>query len=143
MFPGIPLPGGIQMAVLAAVVVGAGLFFWHYTDVKDQRDAALAQVGALQTAHEVQADTIDTLRDALDEWNAQADKFQATLEALAEAQKTANAYTKRMNDVLSKHDLERLAKGKPGLIERRINDGTASIFRMFESATGGSEDGSN
>jgi hypothetical protein len=41
----------------------------------------------------------------------------------------------RLQDVQRSHDLEALAKARPGLIERRINDGTARVFGMFEDAT--------
>lgn len=35
--------------------------------------------------------------------------------------------------VLQSHDLTALAKAKPGLIERRINDGTQKVFDDIES----------
>ena len=37
---------------------------------------------------------------------------------------------------LQKHDLTRLSLKKPGLIEKRINDGTKELFESFESLTG-------
>lgn len=137
---GMLAPSGLKMALLAALAVAIAGAYWHYTTVKGERDAALAQVGALQVAHETQKATIATLEGAVDQWKEQAEKFQATLDALADAQVEANSQARKLNDVLGKHDLERLSEAKPALIERRINSGTADVFRMFESATGGRND---
>jgi hypothetical protein len=34
--------------------------------------------------------------------------------------------------IFRKHDLTKLARRKPGLIEPRINNGTAQVFRQVE-----------
>ena len=131
------IPSGGKMAVMAAVVVALGMFSWHYTNVKDARDEALAQVGALQVENQIQDQTIIAQSNRLQDFvNAQRE-FQLTLNAMAEAQVEANDTAKELNDVLSEHDLTRLSLAKPNLIERRINDGTLDVFRMFESTTGG------
>ena len=135
------VPSGVKMALLAALVAAAGLFYWHYTTVKSERDAALAQVGALQVENKVQDATIDALEANIKEWEAAQERMQATLDALATAQTEATAQQRKLNDVLSKHDLSALSVAKPGLLERRINRGTADVFRMFECATGGCPDG--
>ena len=40
-----------------------------------------------------------------------------------------------LRQLLTEHDLTRLAAEKPGLIERKINDSTSEIFRTIESDT--------
>lgn len=134
------LPSGAKLALLGALVAAAGLLYWHYTNVVNARDAALAQVGALQVENQVQDQTINTLEGAVDRWSEHAKMLQETNEAMAKAQREASAEQRRLNDVLAKHDLEYLSLRKPGLIERRINSGTADILGMFERATSGRED---
>ena len=51
---------------------------------------------------------------------------------LAEATK----YKDELINKLQKHDLTRLSLKKPGLIEKRINNGTKKLFESFESLTG-------
>ena len=131
------LPGGAKMAMLAAVAVAVAMFYWHYTVVKGERDAAMAQVGALQVANSVQVSTIHSLESVVEEWAAQASQMQETLGAMQEAQVEANKHQRRIADVLGKHDMEVLALGKPVLVERVINRGTADVFSMFESVTEG------
>jgi uncharacterized coiled-coil protein SlyX len=134
------VPSGIKMALLAALVAAAGMFYWHYTSVKSERDAALAHVGALKVENQVQDATIDALEENIAEWEAAQERMQATLDALATAQAKATEQQRKLNDVLSKHDLGALSVAKPGLLERRINRGTADVFRMFECASGGCPD---
>lgn len=131
------LPGGAKMAMLAAVAVALAMFYWHYTVVKGERDAAMAQVGALQVANEVQVSTISDLNSAVQEWAGSAAKMQETLGAMQVAQVEANKHQRRIADVLGKHNMEVLALAKPVLVERAVNRGTADVFSMFECATGG------
>ena len=49
-----------------------------------------------------------------------------------------NAMQTEMDDYLSifkRHDLTKLAKAKPGLIQPRINNGTKEVFRAIEEAS--------
>jgi hypothetical protein len=126
---------GLKVALLGVLAVAIGGAYWHYTVVKGERDAAIALVGALQVADTVQKETISTLEGVNKEWKTSLEEFQDTLDAVADNQIEANEHARRLNDVLSKHDLERLSLAKPGLIERRINRGSADILGMFESAT--------
>ena len=127
---------GIKMLAAGVLLTAVAGAYWHYTSVKNERNAAMAQVGALNVAHKVQSATISTLERAIRQWKTQADRFQLALDAMTEAQVEANSQTRRLNNVLSKHDLERLSLAKPGLIERRINRGTADILSVFECASG-------
>ena len=45
-------------------------------------------------------------------------------------------YGNQLEEKLTKHDLEMLARKKPGLIEKRINDATKKVFEEIESNTG-------
>ena len=135
------VPSALKIGAVVAVIAAVGGAYWHYTNVKNQRDLAIAQVSALNLQVETQNQTIDSLEIAVEDWSRSAERFQATLDALANAQVEATAEARRLNDVLGKHDLERLADAKPVLIERRINSGTADILRLLRCASGsGSED---
>ncbi len=139
MMFGLLIPSGAKMALMAALAVAVGAAYWHYTVVKGERDLALQHVGALTVATTVQRTTIKNQEKAIGNWAKAQARMQVTLDALATAQVEANSTARRLNDVLSKHDLHALSLAKPGLIERRINSGTANIFRMFESETGGGD----
>lgn len=130
---GIGLKGVLLIGLLAAAA-GA---YWHYTVVKSERDMALQKIGALEVSIETQKAFIADQQASLEAFVASQVTMQATLNALNDNAIQSNEQMRKLNDVLAKHDLERLALAKPGLIESRINRGTSDILGMFESVTGG------
>ncbi len=139
------VPSGIKMALVGALAVAVGLFYWHYTVVKTERDQAFATIGAMEVAKKIQDTTIVEQRKAIATWSKHQAQMQETLGAMAKTQMESGKQARRLNDVLAKHDLGKLALRKPGLIERRINSGTADIIRMLNAATAErkSDDGAN
>jgi hypothetical protein len=129
-------PSGIKMlflGLLTAAVAAVGIYIMV---LRGDLATAQAQVGALQTAKAVQDTTIKVQGGALQDWKKWSEGIKTTLDSVAKAQQEANAYTRKLNDVLSQHDLKALSLGKPGLIEPRINSGTADVLRMLRSASG-------
>lgn len=143
MFAGMLGGVGLRLAIIAAIAVAVGGFYLHYQNIVNERNEALQQVGALEVANKAQATTIERLVENTAEWARSAEAFQETLDELANNQTRANEQTKRLNDVLSRHDLTALSLAKPGLIQRRINSGTSDILRLFESETSGSKNRSD
>jgi hypothetical protein len=137
------VPSPLKIGLVVALAVAVSGFYWYHTIVKSERDNAIAQVGALEVAKQVQDATIYALEANAHEWNAAQERMQTTLDALATAQVEATAQQRKLNDVLGKHDLEYLSARKPGLVERRVNAGTADVLRLFECTTGGCEDDSD
>lgn len=133
---------GLRLAILAAIAVAVGGFYLHYQNIVNERDEALQQVGALTAQNAIQAATIMQLEEVNDEWVVKFDNFQETLARMADNQVKSNEHAKRLNDVLSRHDLTALSMAKPGLIQRRINRGTAGVLGLFESETSRDKNGS-
>ena len=48
----------------------------------------------------------------------------------------ANAYKDVLIGKLRKHDLAKLSLRKPGLVEKKINNGTKKLFRSLEAISG-------
>jgi uncharacterized coiled-coil protein SlyX len=94
--------------------------------------ATIATQGSLLVAFETreaeQARTIEAMENNL----------KKTTEALGTLN-TRNAEieneNKRYLSIFARHDLARLASAKPGLIETRINKGTANVFKSIEDDT--------
>ncbi len=129
----------IGLAALA-VVSAVGLAYKHYTDLVANNAALTARVGQMDLAIQAQDDTILAQKDAIAQWNAAALEFQAQIENLREGQIMAADERRRLNVLLSEHDLTKLVNAKPGLMERRINSGTVRIHRMLECASGTERD---
>lgn len=137
MFGGIGIASMVKIGILGAVMAAAGAFYLHYKNIVNERDYALQQVGALEAVKAIQDTTIDALVENAADHIKAAEKFQETLNKMVENQEKSNKHARKLNDVLSKHNLTALSKSKPGLIERRINSGSSNVLRMFESETAG------
>lgn len=134
------VPSGVKMAFLGALAAAVVLFAVHYLSLRGQRDAALAQVGALQTANQVQQQTIADFQDAVADWEAQAEQFQAALAEEADNRREAESHARDLERKLARHDLAALAQARPDSIERVINSAGDCVGRMLEFATGGRAD---
>ncbi len=120
----------VALAVVTIVTV-AGLGYHHYTGV-------LSDLQMVQSALSLERVRSKEMTEARDSWQEQAEVLSKAAEDMAEVSIAAEEEVERLRDVQRKHDLGALAAEKPGLIQRRINDGTARVFMQFEQATGAS-----
>jgi len=112
-------------------IVGAiGFGAKYYYDTTQNKIAVLQDSNAkLELVAETNQNTINRLQED----NAKINQLSSELQKdLAEATK----YKDELINKLQKHDLTRLSLKKPGLIEKRINNGTKKLFESFESLTG-------
>tara|TARA_B000000565_G_scaffold255826_2_gene238195 strand:- start:2821 stop:3210 length:390 start_codon:yes stop_codon:yes gene_type:complete len=117
--------------ILVIGIVGAiGFGAKYYYDTTQNKIAILQDSNAkLELVAETNQNTINQLQAD----NEKMSKLSGELQLeLAEATK----YKDELINKLQKHDLTRLSLKKPGLIEKRINNGTKKLFESFESLTG-------
>ena len=112
-------------------IVGAiGFGAKYYYDTTQNKIAVLQDSNAkLELVAETNQNTINQLQEDNAKMNQLSNELQKDL---AEATK----YKDELINKLQKHDLTRLSLKKPGLIEKRINNGTKKLFESFESLTG-------
>jgi len=129
--------GMIKMLPIMILLAGAG-YAYHTTTVA-QKDTSIAQLEAnivtlrnnvvkLETAYETEVAARERVEKNLTK----------QLEMVGALTEKANAMQAEMNDYLSifkRHNLTKLARAKPGLIEPRINNGTKDVFRAIEEAS--------
>ena len=115
----------LVLGLLGGVGYGA---YYYYTDTQ-ARIAILTENSAkLEQAANTQKQTIDTLV-------ADAKKYGELNRELNTKLEAANDYKNDLISKLRKHDLSRLSQQKPGLVEKKINNGTKKLFESFESIT--------
>ena len=117
--------------ILVIGIVGAiGFGAKYYYDTTQNKIAILQDSNAkLELVAETNQNTINQLQADNEKMNKLSGELQLEL---AEATK----YKDELINKLQKHDLTRLSLKKPGLIEKRINNGTKKLFESFESLTG-------
>lgn len=124
------------VALLGVCASAAGAVLWHhYSSLVDEKASLSAKAEGLGRDLATATARADSFRESIDKWQ-EASRLQANaIEALTAVQLKAGENQKRLEDVLSKHDLTALARAKPQMVERRINAGTADTLRMLERAT--------
>jgi hypothetical protein len=116
-------------ALIGITVVAAMLLAYnHYNNVLHE----LAGVRQELTIKQIET---EIFKEAKESYRLQAESLSQAMNDMADETIEAEMELERLQDVQRSHDIEALAKARPGLIERRINDGTARVFGMFEDAT--------
>jgi len=112
--------------VLVAALWGAKAYFdWSQNEIKVLQGNVIKLEFAVQTNEAAVKSLQIGIKKSHDAHNAVTRKF-----AKARQENT------RLKDLLGKHDLGFLASKKPGLIQRRVNKGTANANRCLEIASG-------
>lgn len=104
------------------VLGGASYWLWNENQTLVQNNVQLESAVAEQQR------TIDTIRE----------NFERQGQALSNLQR-ANAQVEaekdRYLDIFRRHNLDKLAIVRPGLIETRVNEGTQAVFEDIENDT--------
>ena len=129
--------GMLKMLPLLLVVAGAA--YGYHTTKMSQNAATIAQLEAnavtlrnnmvkLETAYEAEVAARQRVEQNLTK----------QIEMVGALTEKNSAMQAEMDDYLSifkRHNLTKLARAKPGLIEPRINNGTKDVFRAIEEAS--------
>ena len=122
----------IKLYILIAVVglVGGVVYggWYYYKDTQARIQTLTENSAKLEIATKLQKSTINILI-------ADAEKFAKLNNELQTNLIRANDYKNELIGKLRKHNLTRLSQQKPGLVEKRINNGTKKLFESFESIT--------
>lgn len=120
-----------RMYLIAAIALSAIAFAaWKYYEYTQEQirvysqNAAVAEQAAAQTQQaleRVQENLIEVRR----QFDEVSDKFDIAQRRVA-----------TLEEKLSKHELDVLARAKPGLVEKVIDNGTTDVLRCLEIASG-------
>ena len=116
----------VVIGLMGGILYGG---YYYYKDTQERIQILTENSVKLETAKILQDKTIDTLI-------ADQKKFEVLNNELHTKLNAANDYKNTLIDKLRKHDLVKLSLKKPGLMEKKINDGTKKLFRSLEILTG-------
>jgi len=120
------------LAIVTAITLG----YSHYTSIVADLAVSKANEVKLELAIDVQKDTIVAVQENAADWKDAYAALEAQAEVVRQIAVEAQAEQERLNGLFAEHDLNELAGAKPGLIESRLNSGTARIGCMLETASG-------
>ena len=114
------------VGLVGGVVYGG---YYYYKDTQSRIQTLTENNSKLEVATQQQEQTINTLVEDREKFEELNKELQVKLDK-------ANQYRDTLIDKLRKHDLAKLSLKKPGLVEKKINNGTKKLFRSLESLTG-------
>jgi hypothetical protein len=127
----------IKIYILVVVIglVGGVCYggYYYYKDTQESIGILTENNSKMMVAKQAQDLTINTLiadREKFDELNKE---LQSKLES-------ANDYKNTLIGKLRKHNLQKLSMQKPGLVEKKINNGTKKLFDSLEKLSGAKSD---
>ena len=121
----------IYMLIVVVGLVGGVVYggYYYYKDTQSRIQTLTENNSKLEVATQAQEQTINTLIE-------DREKFEELNKELQTKLDKANQYRDTLIDKLRKHDLAKLSLKKPGLVEKKINNGTKKLFRSLENLTG-------
>ena len=117
------------LIVILVVLSGVGYGAISYYNDTQERLATLRDNNAkLEVANKSKEEALKTIQSNVEKTNKLNKELQGRLQ-------NAEVYQDELRKKLQKHDLTRLSEKKPGLVEKKINEGTQKLFNDFESIT--------
>ena len=115
----------IILVVLSGVGYGA---ISYYNDTQERLATLRDNNAKLEVANKSKEEALKTIQSNVEKTNKLNKELQGRLQ-------DAEVYQDELRKKLQKHDLTRLSEKKPGLVEKKINEGTQKLFNDFESIT--------
>jgi hypothetical protein len=121
----------VYLLIIVLGLVGGSAYgaYYYYKDTQHRIQVLTENTAKLKLAKQLQDDTINTMIEDREVFAKLNKELQINLDA-------ANDYKDNLIDKLRKHDLSKLSLKKPGLVEKKINNGTNKLFRSLETISG-------
>ena len=121
----------IYILVIVLGLVGGSVYggYYYYKDTQERIRILTENTAKLETAKKMQDDTITAMIE-------DREKFNELNKELGRKLSAANVYKDVLIGKLRKHNLAKLSLRKPGLVEKKINNGTKKLFRSLEKISG-------
>lgn len=119
--------GFIGIAVFIASLLGG--FYWYYQSSQETIAQLSRDNSRLLTVTTIQHDAIQLLEESTERMNQQLVTINRELS-------DTRQQNRQLVDRLARHDISALARARPGLVERTINNATEQANRCFELLSG-------
>ena len=116
----------IYIMIVIGGLAGGG-YVW-YQDTMDRYEVLAAEKAAVDLKSQQQEQAFKALTESYE-------KQRVANDALTRKNQEIQQETQAYLQIFKKHDLTKLARAKPGLIETRANNATDKIFKVIEDET--------
>lgn len=115
--------------LMVLVLISVGVNYFQYTE----RKVLESEVKILEVNQEKLENVVKEQEETMKTMEAHAEKQADALLDLQARNQEINADMQRYLDIFKRHNLNQLASAKPGLIEKRFNEGTKKVFETIEN----------
>jgi hypothetical protein len=112
----------MQQFLLIALVILGGASYWLYTENQTLKENNVK----LELAIQQQEEAMTAIRES---YERQGQSLLTMQSRNAQIEQEMNSYL----DIFKRHNLDKLAQAKPGLITTRVNKGTQQVFESIEN----------
>tara|TARA_B100001105_G_scaffold217064_1_gene182938 strand:+ start:875 stop:1246 length:372 start_codon:yes stop_codon:yes gene_type:complete len=112
----------MQQFLLIALVILGGASYWLYTENQTLKENNVKLELAIQQQEEAMA----AIKES---YERQGQSLLTMQSRNAQIEQEMNSYL----DIFKRHNLDKLAQAKPGLITTRVNKGTQQVFESIEN----------
>ena len=112
----------MQQFLLIALVILGGASYWLYTENQTLKENNVKLELAIQQQEEAMA----AIKES---YERQGQSLLTMQSRNAQIEQEMNSYL----DIFKRHNLDKLAQAKPGLITTRVNKGTKQVFETIEN----------
>lgn len=117
----------VLLGVIGAMAVsGYAFYYLSVVPLKVENKELFEENTALELSIQTQTETIRRIEE----------NIQKTQESLNKLTKKNQQYEQEQAeylDIFRRHSLAKLASAKPGLVEKRVNNGTQEVFNAIEA----------
>jgi hypothetical protein len=113
------LLGGLLLATIA----GSAYYIDYLSD----------QIGVLKGNQIVLESKVQEQNESIDNYLAKQEQTQAQIASLEQEKIKAMEDVNRLRKTFARHDLDKLALAKPGLIEGRVNKASTRVMKTLEN----------
>lgn len=127
---------GLSTWKIAGIALALAALWLHFESIGSLRD----DLAGTQRELAQKEQQFASLEASFDEYQVEVqgtlDRHDEAMSRLARDWQDVRDVTGGMPAILARHDLTRLARQKPGLIQSRINSGTRQVFSELDVQTG-------
>ena len=120
---------------LSIILAIGGAVTYGYIEYRSMK----SQLTTLEVENNSLSETVDRQNAMLNRMREDQERLNDLNNDLIGRSIQAETRAQQLQSLLAEHDLEFLASERPGLIERRINDGTQQVFDDLERLTNPSD----
>ena|SRR5210317_524514 len=130
--------GGLGKWAITAIAIGAVVLgaWYYYTSTQSRIESLVEAKTQLEANNTILKGAIDTSQEAIDSLQADYREVQEKYTALEARFQQIRRENRSLQEKLGKHELDVLAKNKPGLVERIINNASGKANRCMELLSG-------